>query len=147
MSLIEPMFVVAETTLPYLNDAELQQLWGRVRQSPCYGSRSVQEQGWIQLLEAVAHSNAESLQRAAVNLLQDGAVLSAKLHEYTLLAAMLGFIVQEDRAQALKVWRDYSSFVYAEQRPVLAARLLLALAATDAPEDFSRLLRAGMRAN
>ena len=60
---------ISDETAAYLNAAELQELWSKVRTSPCYRVMSGNERAWADLLAAISQRSAPEIVRFGTELI------------------------------------------------------------------------------
>jgi spermidine synthase len=73
---------ISDETAPYLNPAELAEIWDKVRSSPCYRDVAGEHRIWADLLAAVAQRNAAEIVRFGSNLLGPASSASAEQLAY-----------------------------------------------------------------
>jgi spermidine synthase len=60
---------ISDETAAYLNAVELQQLWSKVRSSPCYRTMTGSERTWADLLAAISQRDAPQIVRLGTELI------------------------------------------------------------------------------
>ena len=101
---------VSAMTASYLSTAELADIWGAIRSTPCYRDASGAHKAWADLLAAVAARNAAGIVRSGAPMLETGASLTKAERTYltTALATAYVGLAQLPQARDLLVaqWKE-----------------------------------------
>jgi spermidine synthase len=73
---------ISDETAPYLNSAELAQIWDKVRSSPCYRDAAGEPKAWVDLLAAISQRDAVQIVKFGTELLGPDWSVSADQRAY-----------------------------------------------------------------
>ena len=96
---LNSLFNFANATTPYLNYWELEQIWEKIENSPCYTTHSIDERNWIVFFHAVATSNTQNIIHYSEILLSKD-IPDPQLKRYVVLGRALGLINANRKAEA-----------------------------------------------
>jgi len=120
------LYTMAVNMIPFLRPNELDAVWKALEAGGCVGSFTPREKEWLSLLKAVSRRDAVAMASAAKALLEKEQDIPQGPMRYLVAAGMLGYLVQGNREEALRLWRDYKSKIYETGQPALLFRLLTA---------------------
>jgi hypothetical protein len=107
---VDPLLEIAEAVLPFLTRDELRAVWNRVRSAPCHARLPDELRGWLALAEAIGDRNAARMTNLSERLLRQGDAPRQPHLGYLMLAAVAGYLAQNEREQAMAIWREYSPY-------------------------------------
>jgi hypothetical protein len=111
---------------PFLQPAELAQLWARLDHLPCAAGLEGPQQDWSVLEKAVGRRDAAAMADAAGRLLAHHEDRTPLRLRFLLQAGMLGNVAAGRYDQARALWQQYAARAFAQGPPPLSMRLLAA---------------------
>ena len=102
---------VAKALNPYLAPDDVGAVWGRIVESPCYGSLQDFQRRWLALFHAVGQRQAGRMAELAGGLLRSQGEVVTEAREYLLLAALAGHVALGENRRAIELWEAHSEDV------------------------------------
>lgn len=122
----ENLLAFAEGTLPFLNAADLRNIWGALKQSDCFNRLSPMQQDWLDLFHALAYADFKHAAGLAEWLLQNNAASDSLQTDFLLQTVLLKFALEDQRDQARQFWSQNRQLRSAQFDTDISSRLLMA---------------------
>ena len=120
---------VASRMIPYLRPNELDAVWKKLECGACVRLFTHRDRQWITFFKAVGQRDSKTMANTAKVLLEKEQELPEGPMRYLVASGMLGYLVQGDREESLRLWHKYQFKMFGTGRPILLFRLLVALSA------------------
>jgi hypothetical protein len=121
---------VAVQMIPFLHPHEMDDVWKRLESGACVRSFTPGDRRWITLLKAVGQRDASTMADTAKALLEKEQELPEGPMRYLVASGMLGYLMQADREESLRLWHKYQFRMFGSRPPTLLFRFLVALSGT-----------------
>jgi predicted membrane-bound spermidine synthase len=118
---------IGEETTPYLNSAEIGEIWQKIVSSPCYREATEEHKSWTDLLAAIAHRNAPQIAKSGTELLRSPSSKPADDAAYLTTVSAAAYVRLGDIAQARSLLKAQWPRIGHAGRFEFALRDLLAL--------------------
>jgi predicted membrane-bound spermidine synthase len=129
---------ISDDTAAYLNPAELEAIWNKIRSSPCYREVTAEHRAWAELLAAIAQRNAPEIVKLGTELLGPDRSNSESDLAYLTTVSAAALIRAGEIAQARSLLQtQWPRFDHAGQFD-LALRELLALTRSAGTEPIAQ---------
>jgi spermidine synthase len=112
--------------LPYLTTTELDWFWKSLDSGTCLKAQTPLESLWYRLFRAIGRRDAGEMLVGARDLLANQPGLSPNKQKYLLATSMLGALAQGNRVEARRLWSQYKTAIFGNNKPYLLFRLLAA---------------------
>ena len=96
---------ISDETAPYLNPAELEEIWNKVLSSPCYRDVPGEHKTWADLLAAISQRNASAIVKHGTELLGSNSATSADDLAYLTTVTAAAHVRMGEPAQARRLLR------------------------------------------
>jgi hypothetical protein len=116
--------------IPFLHPHEMDDVWKRLESGACVRSFTPGDRRWITLLKAVGQRDASTMANTAKALLEKEQELPEGPLRYLVASGMLGYLMQGDREESLRLWHKYQFRMFGSVPPTLLFRFLVALSGT-----------------
>ncbi len=116
----------ARLTLPFLSWSELEQIWTAALNAPCNASLQSTKKAWITLMLSLARRDAPRMAATALELLNDPERDPAPVMRFLVQAAVLGDLLQDNRARARETWQNHLANVAPDESEEILTRLFKA---------------------
>jgi predicted membrane-bound spermidine synthase len=126
---VRTLIDLAVRLVPYLPANELAEVWQRLADSPCWARAGEEAKTWLALVRALSARNGAVTAQVAERLLS-GSRLTARnpdLHEYALLAGVIGHLAAGQSAAASNLWVGHAAGALRGKQENVDVRLLGAL--------------------
>jgi spermidine synthase len=123
---ISSLYYTSVRMTTFLSPRELDAIWKKLESGPCAHSLSAGERGLVSLFEATGRRDAKVMASAAQHLLERRQLLQPGIANYCVAVGMLGYLMQGDGGEALKLWRFYQPSEVAADKPNILFQLLVA---------------------
>jgi predicted membrane-bound spermidine synthase len=96
---------ISDETAPYLNPAELEEIWNKVFSSPCYREVPGEHKTWADLLAAISQRNAPAIVKHGTELLGSNSATSADDLAYLTTVTAAAHVRMDEPSQARSLLR------------------------------------------
>jgi spermidine synthase len=129
---------ISDLTAAFLSPSELEDIWDRVRSSPCYREVAGEHRAWVDLFAAIAGRDSTQIAHLATQLLASGSQRPAEEVSYLTMIAAAADVRLGERAQAADLLAAQRSRLDLDVEYELPLRELLVLAHTPETGTLAR---------
>jgi len=104
---VDNLLEMNSVTTPFLNRAQLNQVWQKMHNSRCYRQLPDPQKDWLALMLAVANKDAGKMTGVAQWLLQHNVAANERHYDFLVGIAMLGELLLKRNDQAKRVFTNY----------------------------------------
>ena len=105
--------IITKSILPYLDKPSAMRVFANPAWGHCVNEMPLEVKKWVQLYQAIAAGDANSMTIIATDLLATEKDIDKNRKEYLLHAALLGNITHRNYSQANALWKTYANSIYA----------------------------------